>query len=169
MRAKRTGRFPVLSLGDVELGVPDPISDRALVTKREACNVMAGILDGYAAPRLADHDDDLALIVELFAFGWTDQVLEVAGEGFRESQEDGRVAGVRLVGIFGGAAAVVDADAENFCRVGEESFVGDVGQRMVCGFRCECRRIAETFGPDECPQVGNAKAVLQIDDPVAIR
>ena len=73
--AERAGRLPVLALGDVELGVANPVADRAFVAEGETGDVLARTLSsGIRRPALPMTDDDLALVVELLALRRADAV-----------------------------------------------------------------------------------------------
>jgi len=80
MRAKRTGRFPVLSLGDIELGVADPIPDCALVAERQPGDVAPGFAHRNTSTWFADDDHYLAFVVELRALGRAKYIAVMTGE-----------------------------------------------------------------------------------------
>jgi len=143
-------RLPVLSLGDVEFRVADPVADRALVAEGETGYVAAGILDGDAAPRLADDDDDLAFVVELRRFGRTDEIAVVAGEAVGPARKDAGVGGVGLVDVLRGPAFVVDTYAEDLPGPGEKAFEGDLGEGVISrGSTAHRQRFTDPIGGDD--------------------
>ena len=81
---------------------------------------------------LADHKDDLALIIELRRFRWTDQLRAVPNEGSRRTKEQARIFGqLRIVFVFVVAVGVVDADAENLLGRHHRWQQFNLGQRQI--------------------------------------
>src|SRR5688572_9104834 len=75
---------------------------------------------------------NLALVVELLAFRWAQQRLLMAGEGARETDEEGGVGGGGLpVLVFFVAVRVVHADADDLLRSRNWDFVVDLPDREV--------------------------------------
>ncbi|MNT48916.1 hypothetical protein D3C72_1857280 [compost metagenome] len=125
---------------------------------------------GNAPAALADDDDDLALVVELRAFGRADQRLLMPGEGARETDEQRRVGGCRLaVPVLFVAIREVDADADDLFRCGDRDLEADIGQRKIRG---ECaglvREPCQGAVRDDLAQRRPFRAVAprQIDDAV---
>src|SRR5688572_29217266 len=90
-RTDRAAAIEVLSLGDIELRVPHPVADGALVHQREACDVGKRLLSRDAPAALADHNYDLAFIVELLALLRADEWGAVGRERGRRANEKARV------------------------------------------------------------------------------
>ena len=67
-RADAAGRIPILALRDVELAVANPVADGALVAQRRAGDMVERLSCAIRRPAAADHQRDLALIVELLGF-----------------------------------------------------------------------------------------------------
>jgi hypothetical protein len=65
----------------------DPIADRAFIAQGQRSNVIVGIFARYPAPTLADHDGNLAFIIELLAFRRPYQGLFVAGKTAGKADE----------------------------------------------------------------------------------
>jgi hypothetical protein len=110
----RPGAVEVLALRHVEFGVPHPVADRAFVAERECGDVIERRGLGNTPAALADDNDDLALVVELQAFGRTDPRLLMPGERAREANEQRRIGGSCLpFPILFVAVGKIDADAND--------------------------------------------------------
>ena len=81
-------------------------------------------------PRLADHEHDLAFVVELVGFRRIHDRLEMADEAARRAHEDARV--LRRFGavlVLRVAVAVVDADADDLLGIRDRRQVADLVER----------------------------------------
>ena len=137
---------------------------------------MIGPIGGGDAPaRLADHHDDLALVIELRTLGRPHQRLAMRDERFRETHEQARIAGRSgAVFVFLMALGIVDADAEAFAEVGQRLFEHDVAERVIrarSGVRRQNRQ--RSFAPGAAQQIVEARIVslkpsTDIHDPVVV-
>src|SRR6185436_4026871 len=99
---------------------------------REAGDMALRRLFRNAPASLPDHQDDLALVVELLRFGRAEQFLAVADKRAREAREEARV--LRLVGpvlVLRVAIAVVHAYAKNLLGVRNRQQEADAGKCAV--------------------------------------
>src|SRR5690606_556783 len=166
-RADRAGRVEILALGGVELGVAHPVSDRAFVTERQAGDMFEGAFARDAAAFLADNDDDLAFIVELWAFGRTQDRLFVTDERVRRAAKEARVFLLfGIVLVLGVAVGAVHADADDFLRRTDGRQECDIFQRMVRLTVRYLREFAERAGAEQVEEAGIFRALRQIDDAV---
>src|SRR3546814_8851296 len=97
-----------------------PVAHAALVVAGIPGDVVERLLFGDAPAALADDDGDLALVVELLRLAGREHRLLVRRLRIGEAGEDGRVLGLRMA-AFQPVRLVVQADAEDFLRVGNRS------------------------------------------------
>src|SRR2546423_2479961 len=97
--------------------MPCPLARSAFVAERIAGDVFVRFFLSNLAPFLADHQRDLALVIELLRYARPHQWLARADERARRAEEHAgifRLGGAVLVLLV--AVGVVHADAENLFR-----------------------------------------------------
>src|SRR3954452_5671088 len=96
--AEATGRIEVFALRDVELGVPRPLARGPFVAERVARDVLVRFFFRDPASFAADHQRDLAFIVELLRDTRLHQRLTRADERAGRAEEHARIfRGLRAV------------------------------------------------------------------------
>src|SRR5204863_927683 len=105
----------VLALRDVELGVPSPLARGAFVAQRIAGDVLVRLFLRNSAPRLADHQRDLAFVVELLRYARAYQGFARTDERVGRTEKHARVLRrFAAVFVFLIAVGVVHADTKDF-------------------------------------------------------
>src|SRR3954447_5742817 len=131
-RTDRARAVEVLTLRDVELAVPEPIAHRALVAEREAENVAVRAFAPDATPFPADHNDDLALVIELLGDARAHDRLIVTDHRCRRAHEEARIfRPLRGGSIFRLAVLVIDADAPELLRIGDRRKKRYITERKI--------------------------------------
>ncbi len=109
----------ILALGDVELGMANPVADSAFIAKRDGGNMIEGMFFGDMPAGLADHQHEFAFIIELLRRARPDQRRIVTDERARRAHEHaGKFRRVLAVFVFGIAVRIVHADADDLFRRG---------------------------------------------------
>ena len=88
--SEAAGGVEVLALGDVEAAVPQPVADGAFIAQRETDDVVVRARLGDAPPEAADHQRDLAFVVELHGFRRPHDRLVVPDQRIRRAEEHAR-------------------------------------------------------------------------------
>ena len=115
--AEAAGAVEILALGDVERAMAQPIAHAALVAQRQPADQAECLLLRDVAAFLADHQHDLALVVEFLRHFWTHDRLLVANQRGREAAKQVRIfRRLAAVLVLGAALGIVDADADDFFR-----------------------------------------------------
>src|SRR3954465_11148755 len=113
-RPETAGGIEVLALSDIELGVPRPLARGPFVAERVARDVLVRFFFRDPASFAADHQRDLAFIVELLRDTRLSERLTRADERAGRAEEHARIfRGLRAVLVLGVAVAVVHPDAED--------------------------------------------------------
>ena len=170
--ADRAGGVEVLPLGDVELGVMDPVADGSFVDAGEAADVRGGVRRRDPPAGATDDDADLAFIVELLRLERLEQRAAVTDERVRHPHEDARVARqVAAVLVLGVAMRVVDADAKDLARLGHRQPELHVVQPEVgggVGKRCTGPRHRRLTAFEQGGDRGGVReAAAEVDDSLA--
>src|SRR3546814_2614591 len=108
-----TSLFRSLALRHVELAVAQPIANRSLVAQRNRSDMAERIALVDMAAGFADHENQLAFIVELLRRTRPHNRAIVPDERTGKANEQRRITRRRCaIAIFPGPVGIVDADAE---------------------------------------------------------
>ena len=108
----------ILALRHVELAVPEPVEHRAFVHDGEAGHMVHGFGLRNAPSRFADHQHDLAFVIELAGFARDHQRLAMRHQRQRRPHEHRWILRrVRTVLVLRVAIPVIHADAKDLGRI----------------------------------------------------